>query len=51
MVRSLLEASDEELEKIARNQRASLMKVSQDWNNTLVLSKLASDMVDILEAN
>ena len=44
------EASDEELEKIARNQRASLMNVSQDWNNTLVLSKLASDMVDILEA-
>jgi hypothetical protein len=51
MVRSLLEESDEELEKIARNQRASLMKVSQDWNNTLVLSKLASDMVDILEAD
>jgi hypothetical protein len=51
IVRSLLEESDEELEKIARNQRASLMKVSQDWNNTLVLSKLASDMVDILEAD
>jgi len=51
MVRSLLEESDEELEKIARNQRANLMKVSQDWNNTLVLSKLASDMAGILEAN
>ena len=51
MVRSLLEESDGELEKIARNQRANLMKVSQDWNNTLVLSKLASVMVDILEAN
>ena len=51
IVRSLLGESDEELEKIARNQRASLMKVSQDWKNTLVLSKLASDMVDILEAN
>ena len=51
LVRSLLEKSDEELEKIARNQRENLMKVSQDWNNTLVLSKLASDMVDILEAN
>jgi hypothetical protein len=51
MVRSLLEVSDEELEKIARNQRENLMKVSQDWNNTLVLSKLASDMVDILEAS
>jgi hypothetical protein len=51
IVRSLLEKSDEELEKIAQNQRDNLMKVSQDWNNTLVLSKLASDMVDILEAN
>jgi hypothetical protein len=51
MVRSLLGKSDKELEKIARNQRDNLMKVSQEWNNTLVLSKLASDMVDILEAN
>jgi hypothetical protein len=51
MVRSLFEKSDDELEKIARNQRENLMKVSKDWNNTLVLSKLASDMVDILEAN
>jgi hypothetical protein len=51
LVRSLLEKSDDELETIARNQRDNLMKVSQDWNNTLVLSKLASDMVDILEAN
>ena len=45
------ETSYDELEKIARNQKENLMKVSQDWNNTLVLSKLASDMVDILEAN
>jgi hypothetical protein len=51
MVRSLLEKSNEELEMIARNQRDNLIKVSQDWNNTLVLSKLASDIVDILEAN
>ena len=51
MVRSLLEKSDKELEKIARNQRENLMKVSKDWNNTLVLSTLASHMVDILEAD
>jgi len=50
-VRSLLEKSDDELEKIARNQRENLLKVSRDWNNTSVLSKLASDMLDILEAN
>ena len=51
MVRSLLEKSDEELETTARNQRVNLMKVSRDWNNTSVLSKLASDMLDILEAS
>ena len=50
-VRLLLEKSDQKLEEIARNQRFSLIKVSQDWNNTFVLSKLASDMVDVLEAN
>jgi hypothetical protein len=29
----------------------NLMKIAHEWNNTLVLSKLASEMVDILEAN
>ena len=49
-VQQLLEKSEQSLEEIARNQRASLMKVSGDWKNTLVLSKLAADIVDILEA-
>jgi hypothetical protein len=50
-VMRLLEKSDQELEEMAGNQRLNLLQVSQDWNNTFVLSKLASDMVDILEAN
>jgi hypothetical protein len=51
VIKSLLEKSDQELEKIARNQRLSLRKVSENWNNTSVLSKLASDMADIFESN
>jgi hypothetical protein len=50
-VKQLLEKSEESLEKIALNQRRSLMKVSHEWNNSIVLTKLASDMVDILESN
>jgi hypothetical protein len=50
-VRLLLEKPNHYLEEIARNQRFNLMKVSHKWDNTFVLSKLASDMIDILEAN
>jgi hypothetical protein len=49
-VRNLMKESDKQLEEIARTQRNCLMKVSPDWDNSLVLSKLASDMADILEA-
>jgi hypothetical protein len=50
-VRQLLDKSSQELEEIAKIQRMNLKKVSHEWNNTFVLSKLASDMVDILEAH
>ena len=49
-VRQLLEKSEESLEEIALNQRNSLLKVSQGWNNSTVLANLAMEMVDILEA-
>jgi hypothetical protein len=48
-VRNLMKESDTKLEEVARNQRNSLIKVSPDWDNSLVLSNLASDMADILE--
>jgi len=48
-VEILLGKSDEELEDIARSQRSTLQTVSQDWDNTRVLSKLAGDMMAILE--
>ena len=50
-VQLLLMESDEVLEKIAREHRENLREVSKEWNNTQVLSKLASDMLDILESN
>lgn len=49
-VKQLLKISEESLEEIALNQRNSLLKVSQGWNNSTVLANLAMEMVDILEA-
>lgn len=48
-IQILLEKSDIELEEIARSQRRSLQTVSQNWDNTRVLSKLASNMLVVLE--
>jgi len=50
-VQMLLKESSANLEIIARKQRSEIKKISQEWNNTQVLSNLASAMLDVLESN